>query len=204
MIESLSASSHSVAEALLLFLESLPEPIICYSAYHNCLECSGNLTASSQVISTLPASHKNVFNYLMAFLRELLKNSAKNHLDENILASIFGSLLLRNPAGHQKLDMAEKKKAQEFIHQFLCNAHWAYLLSYFTRGSQIPAPPVSAQEPPYKDVRPLGSKSGSCLFSEPRYPTPTMTITVLLWVVRTWGGRCRKNTTKKLTFSVQL
>nr|XP_017502406.2 type II inositol 1,4,5-trisphosphate 5-phosphatase isoform X1 [Manis javanica] len=123
MIESLSASSHSVAEALLLFLESLPEPIICYSAYHNCLECSGNLTASSQVISTLPASHKNVFNYLMAFLRELLKNSAKNHLDENILASIFGSLLLRNPAGHQKLDMAEKKKAQEFIHQFLCNAH---------------------------------------------------------------------------------
>ncbi|XP_057356004.1 type II inositol 1,4,5-trisphosphate 5-phosphatase isoform X7 [Manis pentadactyla] len=122
MIESLSASNHSVAEALLLFLESLPEPIICYSAYHNCLECSGNLTASSQIISTLPASHKNVFNYLMAFLRELLKNSAKNHLDENILASIFGSLLLRNPAGHQKLDMAEKKKAQEFIHQFLCNA----------------------------------------------------------------------------------
>ncbi|KAK2500995.1 hypothetical protein MC885_007957 [Smutsia gigantea] len=117
-----AASNHSVAEALLLFLESLPEPIICYSTYHNCLECSGNFTASIQVISTLPASHKNVFNYLMAFLRELLKNSAKNHLDENILASIFGSLLLRNPAGHQKLDMAEKKKAQEFIHQFLCNA----------------------------------------------------------------------------------
>lgn len=62
----------------------------------------------------------NVFNYLMAFLQELLKNSANNHLDENILASIFGSLLLRNPARHQKLDMAEKKKAQEFIHQFLC------------------------------------------------------------------------------------
>ncbi|XP_064137817.1 type II inositol 1,4,5-trisphosphate 5-phosphatase isoform X2 [Loxodonta africana] len=78
--------------------------------------------AVQQVISTLPTFHKNVFNYLMAFLQELLKNSAKNHLDENILASIFGSLLLRNPAGHQKLDMAEKKKAQEFIHQFLCNS----------------------------------------------------------------------------------
>ncbi|XP_076790341.1 type II inositol 1,4,5-trisphosphate 5-phosphatase isoform X3 [Arvicanthis niloticus] len=77
--------------------------------------------AVQQVISTLPTFHQNVFNYLMAFLQELLKNSAKNHLDENILASIFGSLLLRNPAPHQKLDMAEKKKAQEFIHQFLCS-----------------------------------------------------------------------------------
>ncbi|KAM5161153.1 type II inositol 1,4,5-trisphosphate 5-phosphatase isoform 4-T5 [Callospermophilus lateralis] len=121
MIDNLSASNHSVAEALLLFLESLPEPVICYSAYHNCLECSGNYTASKQVISTLPTFHKNVFNYLMAFLQELLKNSAKNHLDENILASIFGSLLLRNPAQHQKPEITEKKKAQEFIHQFLCN-----------------------------------------------------------------------------------
>ncbi|MBZ3882208.1 Type II inositol 1,4,5-trisphosphate 5-phosphatase [Sciurus carolinensis] len=121
MIDNLSASNHSVAEDLLLFLESLPEPVVCYSAYHNCLDCSGNYTASKQVISTLPTFHNNVFNYLMAFLQELLKNSAKNHLDENILASIFGSLLLQNPAYHQKPEMEEKKKVQEFIHQFLCN-----------------------------------------------------------------------------------
>ncbi|GAB1288892.1 Type II inositol 1,4,5-trisphosphate 5-phosphatase [Apodemus speciosus] len=100
----------------------LPEPVICYSAYHSCLECSGNYEASKEmIIWTLPSFHKNVFTYLMSFLKELLKNSAKNHLDENILASIFGSLLLRNPAPHPKLDMAEKKKAQEFIHQFLCS-----------------------------------------------------------------------------------
>ncbi|KAM7245806.1 hypothetical protein CapIbe_002104 [Capra ibex] len=129
-IDNLSASNHSVAEALLLFLESLPEPVICFSAYRNCLECSGNLTASKQVITTLPACHRNVFTYLMAFLQELLKNSAKNHLDDNILASIFGSLLLRNPAGHQKLEMAEKKKAQEFVHQFLTHPEPLSLLSY--------------------------------------------------------------------------
>ncbi|XP_070224491.1 type II inositol 1,4,5-trisphosphate 5-phosphatase isoform X2 [Bos mutus] len=130
MIDNLSASNHSVAEALLLFLESLPEPVICYSAYRNCLECSGNLAASKQVITALPACHRNVFTYLMAFLQELLKNSAKNHLDDNILASIFGSLLLRNPAGHQKLEMAEKKKAQEFVHQFLTHPEPLSLLSY--------------------------------------------------------------------------
>ena len=33
----------------------------------------------------LPQCHQNVFNYLAAFLRELLKNSASNRLDVNIL-----------------------------------------------------------------------------------------------------------------------
>ncbi|XP_072466095.1 type II inositol 1,4,5-trisphosphate 5-phosphatase isoform X1 [Notamacropus eugenii] len=119
MLDTLSGSNHSVAEALLLFLESLPEPVICYNLYETCLECSSNYPLSKQIISTLPTCHKNVFNYLIAFLRELLNNSGKNHLDEKILASTFGSLLLRSPAGHQKPDMAEKKKAQDFIQQFL-------------------------------------------------------------------------------------
>ena len=46
-------SNHSVAEALLLFLESLPEPVICYSFYSSCLECANNYVLSSQV---MPAS----------------------------------------------------------------------------------------------------------------------------------------------------
>lgn len=52
-----AASNHSVAEALLLFLESLPEPVICYSTYHNCLECSGNYIASKQVRRSVEHSH---------------------------------------------------------------------------------------------------------------------------------------------------
>uniref|UniRef100_A0A8C4YVE6 phosphoinositide 5-phosphatase n=1 Tax=Gopherus evgoodei TaxID=1825980 RepID=A0A8C4YVE6_9SAUR len=112
-------SNHSVAEALLLFLESLPEPVICYSLYNNCLHCANSYTLSRQVVSMLPMCHKNVFNYLMAFLRELLKNSGKNHLDVNILASIFGGLLLRPPPQHPAPDVAEKRKAQQFIEQFL-------------------------------------------------------------------------------------
>lgn len=43
------------------------------------------LFSSNQIISNLPECHKNVFEYLMAFLRELLKNSGKNNLDVNIL-----------------------------------------------------------------------------------------------------------------------
>jgi hypothetical protein len=42
---------------LLLFLESLPEPVICYSTYHNCLECSGNYTVSKQVRGSTDCQH---------------------------------------------------------------------------------------------------------------------------------------------------
>ncbi|XP_030360930.1 type II inositol 1,4,5-trisphosphate 5-phosphatase isoform X4 [Strigops habroptila] len=117
--DTLHGSNHSVAEALLLFLESLPEPVICSRFYSRCLESADSYPQSCQIISKLPACHKNVFDYLMAFLRELLKNSCKNHLDVNILASIFGGLLLRPPPGHPPPDITEKSKAQQFIHQFL-------------------------------------------------------------------------------------
>uniref|UniRef100_A0A8C3U5A6 phosphoinositide 5-phosphatase n=1 Tax=Catharus ustulatus TaxID=91951 RepID=A0A8C3U5A6_CATUS len=119
MYDTLLGSNHSVAEALLLFLESLPEPVICCRFYSSCLESASSYGLSCQIISELPVCHKNVFRYLMAFLRELLKNSGKNHLDVNILASVFGGLLLRPPPGHPTPDIAEKRKAQQFIHQFL-------------------------------------------------------------------------------------
>uniref|UniRef100_A0A8D2L6G6 phosphoinositide 5-phosphatase n=1 Tax=Varanus komodoensis TaxID=61221 RepID=A0A8D2L6G6_VARKO len=125
MLDTLVASNHSVAEALLLFLESLPEPVICYQLYDNSLEggsacpphsCS---PSDSLVASMLPSSHKNVFHYLIAFLRELLQHSGKNLLDVKTLASIFGGILLRPPPGHPKTGISEKQKAQQFIQQFL-------------------------------------------------------------------------------------
>ncbi|KAM3872832.1 type II inositol 1,4,5-trisphosphate 5-phosphatase [Diretmus argenteus] len=116
MPDSLPGSNHSVAEALLLFLDALPEPVVPYSFYQQCLECCSNASQCKKVISMLPQCHKNVFNYLAAFLRELLKNSENNRLDVNMLATIFAALLLRS---HTKQDLAEKRKTQEFFHHFL-------------------------------------------------------------------------------------
>ncbi|XP_051812523.1 type II inositol 1,4,5-trisphosphate 5-phosphatase isoform X1 [Acanthochromis polyacanthus] len=116
MPDSLPGSNHSVAEALLLFLDALPEPVVPYSFYQQCLECCSNASQCEKVISMLPQCHKNVFNYLAAFLRELLKNSASNRLDVSILATIFASLLLRSS---KKQDLAEKRKTQEFFQHFL-------------------------------------------------------------------------------------
>uniref|UniRef100_A0A672FYH9 phosphoinositide 5-phosphatase n=1 Tax=Salarias fasciatus TaxID=181472 RepID=A0A672FYH9_SALFA len=115
---SLSGSNHSVAEALLLFLDALPEPVVPFSFYPQCLESVliYSFCLFLQVISLLPQCHKNVFNYLAAFLCELLKNSASNRLDVTILATIFASLLLRSP---KKQVLAEKRKTQEFFQHFL-------------------------------------------------------------------------------------
>uniref|UniRef100_A0A8C7Y6I0 phosphoinositide 5-phosphatase n=1 Tax=Oryzias sinensis TaxID=183150 RepID=A0A8C7Y6I0_9TELE len=115
--DSLPGSNHSVAEALLLFLDALPEPVVPFSVYQQCLECSSNESQCMRVISTLlPQCHRNVFNYLAAFLRELLKSSESNRLDVSILVTIFASLLLKSET---KQDLVEKRKTQEFFRHFL-------------------------------------------------------------------------------------
>ncbi|XP_020565960.1 type II inositol 1,4,5-trisphosphate 5-phosphatase isoform X1 [Oryzias latipes] len=115
--DSLPGSNHSVAEALLLFLDALPEPVVPFSVYQQCLECSSNESQCQRVISTLlPQCHRNVFNYLAAFLRELLKSSEINRLDVSILVTIFASLLLKSDT---KQDLVEKRKTQEFFRHFL-------------------------------------------------------------------------------------
>uniref|UniRef100_F6ZGS2 phosphoinositide 5-phosphatase n=1 Tax=Xenopus tropicalis TaxID=8364 RepID=F6ZGS2_XENTR len=117
--ESLPGSNHSVVEALLLFLEALPEPVICYQSYQKCLESIGDYSSSKEVVSMLPLHHKNVFKYLISFLQEMLNNSEKNHLDIKILASIFGNLLLRPPPDLPKPSNSDKRRCQEFVQQFL-------------------------------------------------------------------------------------
>ncbi|XP_059371724.1 inositol polyphosphate 5-phosphatase OCRL-like isoform X2 [Carassius carassius] len=118
--ESIPGSNHSVAEALLIFLEALPEPVLCYELYQRCLECSHDSRLCKQLISQLPRAHRNVFRYLMAFLRELLKHSIDNNLNANLLATLFASLLVRPPpnlAGKQTSH--DRQKASDFILGFL-------------------------------------------------------------------------------------
>uniref|UniRef100_A0A8B9JP55 phosphoinositide 5-phosphatase n=1 Tax=Astyanax mexicanus TaxID=7994 RepID=A0A8B9JP55_ASTMX len=114
--DTLPGSNHSVAEALLLFLDALSEPVVTFLQYQQCLECCSSSGQCKKIISMLPQCHKNVFNYVTAFLRELLKNSAHNRLDVNILATIFAALLLRSPT---KQDLMEKRKTKEFLQHFL-------------------------------------------------------------------------------------
>lgn len=44
-----AGSNHSVAEALLLFLDALPEPVVPYFFYQQCLECCSNASHCENV-----------------------------------------------------------------------------------------------------------------------------------------------------------
>ncbi|XP_047440581.1 inositol polyphosphate 5-phosphatase OCRL isoform X2 [Mugil cephalus] len=118
--DSIPGCNHSVAEALLIFLEALPEPVVCYELYQRCLECAHDSRLCKQLISQLPRAHRNVFRYLMAFLKELLKHSHNNNLTASLIATLFASLLIRPPpnlVGRQTAH--ERQKAIDFILGFL-------------------------------------------------------------------------------------
>ncbi|XP_057305735.1 inositol polyphosphate 5-phosphatase OCRL-like [Hydractinia symbiolongicarpus] len=119
-------SIFSIGEALLLFLEALPEPVIPYKYHTRCLEACNNYVLCKQVVTQLPECHGNVFRYLTAFLRELLKQSAENKLDAKMLATVMGSILLRSPMNQSKnltrrtqSQIAQKKA--KFVFHFLVN-----------------------------------------------------------------------------------
>ncbi|XP_063732450.1 inositol polyphosphate 5-phosphatase OCRL isoform X4 [Eleginops maclovinus] len=121
--ESISGCNHSVAEALLIFLEALPEPVVCYELYQRCLDCSHDSRLCKQLISQLPRAHRNVFRYLMAFLKELLKHMHNNNLTASLIATLFASLLIRPPPNLMgRQTPHERQKTIDFILGFLMAA----------------------------------------------------------------------------------
>ncbi|KAK2488756.1 hypothetical protein MC885_015775, partial [Smutsia gigantea] len=115
-----AGSNHSVAEALLIFLEALPEPVICYELYQRCLDSAQEPQNCRQIIAQLPRCHRNVFHYLMAFLRELLKFSKHNNVSNNMIATLFTSLLLRPPPNIMaRQSPSDRQHAIQFLLVFL-------------------------------------------------------------------------------------
>ncbi len=124
-----TVSIHSAAETLLLFIESLREPVVPHGMYSHCLECSANYLQCRQIISQLPPNHRQVFNYVCEFLREVLRFSGQNGSDPKILATLFASIILRDPPdmsvgagirGRTQQQILDNKKAR-FLYHFLVN-----------------------------------------------------------------------------------
>ncbi|XP_054648548.1 inositol polyphosphate 5-phosphatase OCRL isoform X2 [Dunckerocampus dactyliophorus] len=118
--DTIPGCNHSVAEALLIFLEALPEPVVCYELYQRCLDCAHDSRLCKQLISQLPRSHRNVFRYLMAFLKELLKHAHNNNLTASLIATLFASLLIRPPPSMASRQTShDRQKAIDFVLGFL-------------------------------------------------------------------------------------
>eukprot|EP00058_Branchiostoma_floridae_P013301 XP_002598789.1 hypothetical protein BRAFLDRAFT_120737 [Branchiostoma floridae] len=125
MPDTIPGQPHSVAECLLMFLDSLPEPVVPHQYYQSCLDSCTRFELCEQLMSQVPEHHRNVFKYLTAFLRELLKYQDDNKRDPKMLAMIFGGLLLKpkpDEAKRQNNQQTARRRAT-FIYQFLVNPY---------------------------------------------------------------------------------
>ncbi|XP_057338294.1 inositol polyphosphate 5-phosphatase OCRL [Microplitis mediator] len=122
-------SVHSAAESLLLLLESTAEPLVPYNLHSVCLSAATNYLQCKQLVMQLPEIRRTVFLYISAFLQELLNHSQDNGLDAKTLATLFGSIFLRDPprsredrSQRNRITQAtfDRKKAA-FVYQFLVN-----------------------------------------------------------------------------------
>ncbi|XP_070568021.1 inositol polyphosphate 5-phosphatase OCRL-like isoform X2 [Ptychodera flava] len=131
--DEMPGSTTSVAEALLIFISALREPVIPYAQYQKCLDCANNFTLCKQVLLQIPKCHRNVFKYLTAFMRELLQFTDDNKLDAKTLATLFGDMFLRAPPGKEIPQVAQNRrqtaaqtiarKKATFVYNFIINEY---------------------------------------------------------------------------------
>lgn len=116
------SSVHSVAESLILFLDSFPEPVIPYEHYPVCLEHCTHFANSKRALRNMDFSHRNVFKYICGFLREILSHSELNRSNAKFLSQVFGDVLLK-PQLPETGNVAKStsKKRSLFVYQFLTN-----------------------------------------------------------------------------------
>lgn len=119
-LDPIPGSIHAVAEALLLFLSYIKDPVIPYHLHDACIAAASNYTSCKQIVlQKMPDLDRNVFLYLCMFLQELLKYSNENGMDAKTLATVFGDILLRDPVRNSR-PQANRGKAS-FIYHFLIN-----------------------------------------------------------------------------------
>jgi len=113
---------HSMAETLILFLESLGEPVIPFHLFEQAIEQCNTYSQCKLLVSSIHPVHFNTFYYLMSFLREILNHGNKNKLSKEKLAVVFSSVIIRSkgPILPQAIPNVVNKKA-EFLKHFLEN-----------------------------------------------------------------------------------
>ncbi|XP_071846959.1 inositol polyphosphate 5-phosphatase OCRL-like [Apostichopus japonicus] len=112
----LPGSIFSVAEALLLFLESLSVPVIPFMYYHDCLEFNRNTSCCKQVLEKIPRSHRSVLTHLIIFMKEMLpRHDDANQIDGDTLASLFGERCLRTPPEEMEKEWKDKSNSKRTV-----------------------------------------------------------------------------------------
>lgn len=129
----LPGSGHSVAEAFLLYFDALPEPLVPFRFYNECLEASPNWNQCKAVLERFPKAHRATFKAFIVLLRELQKHWSRHPNSDEGTLEVIADLVLRPPPETGKplvvlgaiskaaLKQATSKKKVYFLQQFLVN-----------------------------------------------------------------------------------
>jgi inositol polyphosphate 5-phosphatase INPP5B/F len=85
----IEGSAYSVAQCLLIFLESLADPVIPENLYNHCIEAASSYAQCKQIISSLKVVNYHTFWKIILFLRQLYKQSVKNKLTPQRIGMLF-------------------------------------------------------------------------------------------------------------------
>nr|VZI26765.1 unnamed protein product [Spirometra erinaceieuropaei] len=91
-----SVSVHSVAYSLLIFLSTLPEPVVPYAFQDRCLAANASFPQAAQALACLPIDYQNLFYYLVSFLRRCIAHGKKNGTELNMLSNSFAEIMFRD------------------------------------------------------------------------------------------------------------
>ncbi|XP_055534757.1 inositol polyphosphate 5-phosphatase OCRL [Wyeomyia smithii] len=118
----------TAAEALLILLESLPDPVVTITE-RECIVYADNYERCKELIRTkLKPVHKLVFLYICMFLIELRRRNPSIRLE--VLATVFGRLMIRSqtpivrtPTGNDVYAYTdgERDQRRRFLMTFLTN-----------------------------------------------------------------------------------
>ena len=115
-------SVDAVANALLIFLQSLPEPIIPFRLYDKCLASANSANDVMDIVQQLPSFHRSSFQYLVAFINEYLHHQERNGTDREIVVTFFGRSMIRSPVVEHVSDASMGLidiKKYRFLNHFL-------------------------------------------------------------------------------------
>ena len=137
-------SVHSAADFLITFLMALDDPVIPCKYHTECTKAADDFERAKRIIESLPPVHRSTFQYLIAFLKELLNNSSVNRLSAPYLSSVFALCILRPRILYNEVGKLEKndlrggteihKLKSTFLKLFLTNEY--SLDKYFTNFAQ--------------------------------------------------------------------
>ncbi|KAG0197089.1 hypothetical protein BGX28_009414 [Mortierella sp. GBA30] len=115
---------HVPCSLLRLWIRDLPEPVIPYDMYQQCIQGAQDKDAVAKVISSLPLWHKEIMIYLISFLKTFLDPSVKERTKMSLsnLAMVFAPTLLQCSSDDAPMLMGHLQAERLFVSTLISEA----------------------------------------------------------------------------------